>query len=168
MIVVYAGDGKGKTSAAMGQIIRAMGHGMRVGCVQFMKRNGVAGEQYFLANLLGEDYHIGGLGFFKNQEEFDLHRESALAALHWAAERIKANIQLLVMDESLYALGAGLIVREELQEVLDAAQVHGVHVVLTGRGLPDWLLGQADLVTEMVSRKHPYGQGQGAVRGVEY
>ncbi|GAB6058847.1 cob(I)yrinic acid a,c-diamide adenosyltransferase [Desulfonatronum parangueonense] len=168
MIVVYTGDGKGKTSAAMGQIMRAMGHGMRVACAQFMKRGGVAGEQSVLVTMLGEDYHVGGLGFMRDQRDYSRHRDAAHATLKWAEGRLAEPIQILVLDEMLYALGAGLIEQQEAQSLLDVAKAREIHLVLTGRGLPDWLRDQADLVTELVVLKHPYNQGQAALRGIDF
>ena len=75
---------------------------------------------------------------------------------------------LLVLDESLYALGAGLLTREGIECLLDAAQTRGVHVVLSGRGLPEWLAERADLITEMTEIKHPWQQGVAAAKGIEF
>lgn len=168
MIVVYTGEGKGKTSAAMGQMVRALGHDLRVGCAQFMKRDEVAGEQAFWRNRLGQDLYIGGLGFFRNQAELPKHRQAALRTLEWALGRIRQGVQVLVLDEILYALGAGLVEQEELLALLDEAKAREVHLILTGRGLPDWLRRPADLITEMTPRKHPFDQGQGAMLGIDY
>ena len=168
MIVVYTGDGKGKTSAAMGQIIRALGHGLRVACAQFMKRDDVAGEQRFLASQLGDDFLVGGLGFFRDNQDRPRHREAALSTLAWASSKVAADVQVLVLDELLYALGAGVLEQEELQAFLDRARERNVHLVLTGRGLPEWLGRQADLITEMLSVKHPFNQGQGALKGIDF
>ncbi|TVQ96542.1 MAG: cob(I)alamin adenolsyltransferase [Desulfovibrionales bacterium] len=168
MIVVYTGDGKGKTSAAIGQILRALGHGLRVACAQFMKRDGVAGEQRFLSMHLGEDFRVGGLGFFRDSQDRTRHREAALATLAWATSKISAGLDVMVMDEILYALGAGVVEQDELQDVLKRAREQGTHLVLTGRGLPDWLGQEADLVTEMHTAKHPFNQGQGALKGIDF
>ncbi len=169
MILVYTGDGKGKTSAAMGQVVRALGHEMRVACAQFMKRKNVSGEQTFLARVLGEDdLYIGGLGFLRIERDFAAHRKAARATYDWAASKLQEPIQVLVLDEILYALGAGLIEQEEVRFLLDTAQAKEVHLVLTGRGLPQWLYQQADLVTEMTPVKHPYQQGRGALRGIDF
>jgi cob(I)alamin adenosyltransferase len=75
---------------------------------------------------------------------------------------------MLVLDESLYALGAGLLLPEEMRALTDRARQCDVHLVLSGRGLPDWLEAMADLVTEMEERKHPWQQGQAALRGIEF
>lgn len=168
MIVVYTGDGKGKTSAALGQILRALGHGLRVACAQFMKRDGMAGEQRFLASRLGEDFLVGGLGFFRDNKDRARHREAAMDTLSWASSRAAAGVQILVLDEILYALGAGVLEQDELQALLDLARKQNVHLILTGRGLPEWLGQQADLITEMLPVKHPFNQGQGALKGIDY
>ncbi|WP_028571176.1 cob(I)yrinic acid a,c-diamide adenosyltransferase [Desulfonatronum lacustre] len=168
MIVVYTGDGKGKTSAAMGQIIRALGHGLRVACAQFMKRDDVAGEQRFLASQLGDDFLVGGLGFFRDNQDRTRHREAALSTLAWVSSKVEADVQVLVLDELLYALGAGVLEQKELQALLDRARERDVHLVLTGRGLPEWLGRQADLITEMLPVKHPFNQGQGALKGIDF
>ncbi|PTN35160.1 cob(I)yrinic acid a,c-diamide adenosyltransferase [Desulfonatronum sp. SC1] len=169
MIVVYTGDGKGKTSAALGQILRALGHDLRVACAQFMKRDDVAGEQRFLASLLGDDFLVGGLGFFRDNQDWTRHREAALTTLDWASAKVAADVvQVLVLDEVLYALGAGVLEQEELQALLDRARERNVHLIMTGRGLPEWLGRQADLITEMLPVKHPFNQGQGALKGIDF
>lgn len=167
MIIVYTGTGKGKTSASVGQTIRALGQGLRVAFAQFMKRSDQAGEQRLLAELLKEKYFAGGRGFFRTEESREKHREAALVVLGWAQKALD-GCDLLVMDESLYALGSGLLLEEELRAVIMAARRKNAHLVLSGRGLPDWLLDEADLVTEMCERKHPYAQGHKAVKGVEF
>jgi len=157
VIVVYTGDGKGKTSAALGQILRALGHGLRVACAQFMKSN------------LGDDFLVGGLGFFRDNQDRVRHREAALSTLAWASSKVAADdVNVLVLDEVLYALSAGVLEQEELQALLDRARERNVHLILTGRGLPEWLGGQADLITEMLPVKHPFNQGQGALKGIDF
>ncbi len=168
MIVIYTGEGKGKTSAALGQVMRALGHGLRVVCAQFMKRGGVAGEQVMLEQLLGNDFLAGGLGFFRDQKDFARHRAASRETLSWVGQRTRSGAGVCILDESIYALNQGLITRDELEEVLDVAAAQGVHVVLTGRGAPDWLVAKADVVTEMISRKHHFSAGRAAVHGVEF
>ena len=167
MILVYTGPGKGKTSASVGQAIRAHGQGLRVAFAQFMKRPDQAGEQRVLAQLLGDNFYAGGKGFFRKEETRDMHREAALDVLHWVSARLPGT-DLFVMDECLYAHGNGLLHADELRAVLDAAREHGVHLVLSGRGVPEWLLQEADLVTEMGEVKHPYAAGQAAIKGIEF
>lgn len=168
MIVIYTGQGKGKTSAALGQVIRALGHGLRVSCLQFMKRDEVAGEQRILKQLLQDHFLAGGLGFFRDPKEFPKHRAASLDALNWARERLASGAQVCILDESIYALNQGLILEHELKDLLCFAAQRDVHVVLTGRGAPDWLVDMADIVTEMVCRKHHFALGKPAVQGVEF
>lgn len=167
MIIVYTGNGKGKTSASVGQTVRALGQGLRVAFAQFMKRPDQAGEQRMLATLLQERYHAGGRGFFRTEEDRPEHREAALAVLGWAQKEC-ASCDMLVLDESLYALGSGLLLEEELRTVIAMARRNDAHLVLSGRGLPDWLRDEADIVTEMREIKHAYADGRKAVKGVEF
>lgn len=167
MLIIYTGNGKGKTSASVGQSVRALGQGLRVSFAQFMKRPDQAGEQRVLAGLLKESYYAGGRGFFRTEESREEHREAAEAVLGWAQKALE-SCDMLVLDESLYALGSGLLLEDELKTVIAAARRKNVHLVLSGRGLPDWLRDEADLVTEMREIKHPYASGHKAVRGVEF
>lgn len=167
MILVYTGNGKGKTSACVGQTVRALGQDMRVFFVQFMKRDEQAGEQVMLQRLLGERYLAGGLGFFRREEERPTHRKAALDTLT-AARAALPTLNMLVLDESLYALRAKLLERAEIEALLDEAEQNNVHVVLSGRDAPDWLCDRAHLVTSMEEIKHPWQQGITAMKGIEF
>ena len=167
MILVYTGQGKGKTSACVGQALRALGQGLEVAFGQFMKRECGAGEQAMLRRLLGARFRPGGLGFLRREEERPAHRAAALALLDWARQQL-GQVKMLVLDEALYALGAGIISREELTLLLESARSADSHLVLSGRGLPDWLALEADLVTEMQVRKHPWRKGVPAAPGIEF
>ena len=167
MILIYTGNGKGKTSACVGQALRALGQGLRVAFGQFMKKEGVGGEQLVLAQLLGEKFRAGGLGFLRVEEDRPKHREAALHTLHWALD-VLPHVDMLVLDESLYALGSGILLPEELRELADRARRCDAHLVLSGRGLPEWLEAEADLITVMEERKHPWQQGHSATRGIEF
>ena len=168
MLLIYTGPGKGKTSACVGQAVRALGRGFRVAFGQFMKRPDQAGEQEMLARLLGENFLASGAGFYRDRADYALHRRKALELLDWAGERIDAGLDMLVLDECLYALGAGLILREEVECLLALARRQGRHLVLSGRGVPDWLADAADLVTSMTEIKHPWRSGIAASPGIEY
>ena len=167
MIFVYTGNGKGKTSACVGQAVRAVGQGLRVAFVQFMKKEGMAGEQLVLYQLLGERFRAGGRGFLRVEEDRPQHREAALNALSWAFD-VLPHVDMLVLDEILYALGAGILLPEEVRGLVDKARRCDVHLVLSGRGLPEWLEAEADLITELEERKHPWQQGHTAMRGIEF
>lgn len=167
MILIYTGNGKGKTSASVGQAIRAYGQGLTVAFGQFMKRPGQAGEQKVLAALLEDRFRAGGAGFFRNEEERKKHRQATAELLRWAEDML-ASADMLVLDEVLYALGHGLVLKEELAGLTDKARKQGTHLVLSGRGLPAWLEAEADMITEMTEKKHPFAQGHQAVPGIEF
>lgn len=167
MILVYTGPGKGKTSACLGQTVRALGSGLRVAFAQFMKRDGEAGEQAFLRQCLGDDFLAGGAGFFRREEDRPLHRAAAERTLAWARERLP-DVDVLILDESLYALGKDLLTLHELQVLLKECRQHETHLVLSGRGFPADMLDEVDMVTEMQEVRHPWQQGQGAVRGIDF
>jgi cob(I)alamin adenosyltransferase len=168
MLLIFTGEGKGKTTAAVGQALRAHGSGLRVAFGQFLKRDGQAGEQAVLKTLLGERFLAGGLGFFRRKEEFDKHRAAACEVYAWALAQLEAKVEFLVLDELLYALGINLLTPEEIQTLLGRAATSNAHLVLTGRGLPEWLESRADLVTEMFPRKHHFERGVMATKGVEF
>ena len=121
MILVYTGDGKGKTSACIGQAVRALGQNLAVAFGQFMKRDGQAGEQAMLAQWLGPRFMAGGPGFLRREEDRPAHREAALRVLQWAQKQLE-NVDLLVLDETLYALKAGVLTREEVEELIALAR----------------------------------------------
>jgi cob(I)alamin adenosyltransferase len=168
MIIVYTGEGKGKTSAAVGQCVRALGQGMVVAFGQFMKKPNQAGEQKLLSELLGGRFMASGAGFFRDQSEFETHRSKALDLLAEIERWLDERLDMLVLDEALYALGAELLSREELERILDLTDGKVVHLVLTGRGLPDWLEQRADLVSEIRVLKHPFDQGGTTIPGIEF
>lgn len=165
MIIIYTGDGKGKTSACAGQALRAIGHGMGVVFAQFIKRDLAAGEQVMLKKLLGENFRAGGLGFFRNEMERQAHREAALNLLAWASAR---DCQMLILDESLYALDSRLILQDELEAVVEIYHKSEKILVLSGRGLPEWLVPYGDIITTMELVKHAFKSGIHAAKGVEY
>jgi cob(I)alamin adenosyltransferase len=167
MILVYTGPGKGKTSACVGQAIRAHGQGLRVCFAQFMKQPNQAGEQKVLAGLLGHGFYTGGKGFFRKEADRARHRQAALDTLRWVVDALP-TADLLVLDESLYALGNGLLLEEEVRRLIELARQENTHLVLSGRGLPDWLRQEADLITEMLEIKHPFVEGHMAAKGIEF
>ncbi len=167
MLLIYTGNGKGKTCASVGQAIRAHGQGLRVAFGQFMKRPQQAGEQIVCAALLGSAFYAGGCGFFRKEEERPAHREAALSVLAFAQAQL-ALVDMLVLDESLYALGSGLITEEELRAIAAEARERRVFLVLSGRGAPPWLVDEADIVTEMGEIKHAFRDGRGPTKGIEF
>ncbi len=169
LIQVYTGDGKGKTTAALGLAMRAVGRGLKVIMIQFLKGNGPTGELN-TASRLAPDLVVkpmGRDGFVDpvNPSEQDL--SLARAALEEARRVLDKKLcDLLILDEINVAVSLGLI---DEQAVLDlmAGKPHDVELVLTGRSAPDSFVEKADLVTTMECTKHYYDRGQAARIGIE-
>ena len=176
MILVYTGNGKGKTSACAGQALRALGQNFDVFFAQFMKSDCGAGEQLLLGRLLGDAFYCNGKGFYRGrQEEFPAHRAAAEETLAWARERLNAPRnperfagRMLILDEALYALNNDLLQEDELRGLISLCCEQNAHLVLSGRGLPDWLKAEADLVSEIIEVKHPMNTGCKAAPGIEF
>ncbi len=168
MLIVYAGNGKGKTSACVGQAIRAHAHQIHVSFAQFMKSDKQTGEQIFLQNLLQDDFFIGGKGFFTSEEQRPEHRIAAKNVLAFAHKQIAQKTQMLILDESLYALKKELILQAELEELISICKAKEVHLVLSGRGLPEWLTALADIVSEIADIKHACKLGVAPTKGIEF
>ena len=167
MLHLYWGDGKGKTTAAMGLALRALGSGKRVVIVQFLK-GGNSGEIPLLARL-GAEIYRGKAG---QKFVFQMTPEEKAATRELQDQNLAAAMarpaDLLVLDETLYALKAGILERSEVEELMDAARRTRCHLVLSGRDAPDWLVEAADLVTEMGEIKHPWRAGIKAAPGIEF
>jgi cob(I)alamin adenosyltransferase len=169
LLVVFTGDGKGKTTAALGMALRAAGHGLKVLILQFIKGSWSYGELEALKRFEEIEIEPLGSGFTWKKETLD--EDARLAQKGW--ERAIAAIEvprydMIVLDELNYVLSYGLL---SLDLVLDGikGRPEGLHVVVTGRGAPDKLMSMADLVTEMRLIKHPYhDQGVKAQRGIEF
>ncbi len=168
MILLYIGPGKGKTSACVGQCLRAHGQGFVVAFGQFMKRDHLAGEQDVLRGLLGKRFLAGGIGFFREEEKRPAQRAAAQKVLQWAHGQIAAGAQMLVLDEACNALGRDLLLEDEMRGLCQACRKADCHLVLSGRTAPPWLQDEADLVTRMDAVKHPYTQGVPAQKGIEF
>jgi cob(I)alamin adenosyltransferase len=172
LIIVYTGDGKGKTTAALGMALRALGRGWKVLMVQFMKGTWHYAE-LDTAKRLAPDFEIVpmGKGFYKILDDHyteEEHRAAALAALQFARDRMcSGKYDLLILDEVNNAIGTGLLPLCAVMNLLDAKPAD-FHIVLTGRGAPPELLERADLVTEMREIKHPYQKGILAQKGIDF
>ena len=167
MIQVYTGDGKGKTTAAVGLAVRAHGQGLRVAVFQFFKTERENGEAQVLRRLgiLCQKYGSGRWLFNgkPDQEELVL----AAQGLADAERAINAGYQVVILDEISHAVNLGLLPGEKVRS-LAANLPDGVELILTGRDMPGELQSMAHLVTEMRAVKHPYTRGIGARRGIEY
>ncbi|MDI9405854.1 MAG: cob(I)yrinic acid a,c-diamide adenosyltransferase [Chitinophagaceae bacterium] len=170
LVLVFTGDGKGKTTAALGLVLRTLGHGEQVAVVQFIKGGWQPGEAKALA-LFGDALHWHALGEGFTWETQDRERDRQLVQQAWqrSCEYLAdGHRKLVVLDEVNVALKLGYL---EVEEVLSGLNLRPelTHVALTGRGAPPALLQRADLVTEMKLVRHPFReQGVKAQQGIEY
>jgi len=168
LVIVYTGDGKGKTTAALGIVMRARGRGLRVLMLSFMKAvGGDYGEQQ-AAKKLGVEFAAVGRGFTWLSD--DIEKDKAMAQFGWrrACQEIASGAyEMVILDELTYPLAFDWL---SLDEVLDAlrSRPDGVHIVITGRRAPQRLIEFADLVTEMREVKHPFQRDLPAVPGIDY
>ncbi|MDJ0924159.1 MAG: cob(I)yrinic acid a,c-diamide adenosyltransferase [Acidimicrobiia bacterium] len=168
LVIVNTGDGKGKTSAAMGIALRGVARGWRVGVVQFIKSAKWKTGESKLADRLGIDWWNTGDGW--TWEADDLETSARLGREAWAlaTQLIGAgDHQLLVLDEITYPMTLGWIDTGEVVNVI-TNRPSGVNVVLTGRDAPDEILAIADTATEMRKIKHVYDQGIAAKKGIDF
>jgi cob(I)alamin adenosyltransferase len=170
LIIVNTGTGKGKTTAALGMVLRSLGHGYRVAIVQFIKGAWEPAEKAVLERF-GDQlvFHAMGEGF--TWETQDRERDIATAQLAWEKALsyiIDPDYQLVLLDEVNIALKLGYL--DPALVIAGLAQKSELsHVILTGRGAPQSLIEVADLVTEMTLIKHPFReQGVKAQRGIEF
>lgn len=169
LVQVFTGNGKGKTTAAVGTIVRAAGHGLKVFLVSFMKGNYAYGEYKVLSQLPNVEVAQFGLRKFtdpgKIKPEEKAQAGAALAAARKAV--MSGNYDLVVLDEVNVAVCYDLIGLEEVMKLIKNKPPH-VELILTGRYADNKLLELADLVTEMVKVKHPFDEGVKARKGIEY
>jgi cob(I)alamin adenosyltransferase len=169
LVQVFTGNGKGKTTAAVGTIVRAAGHGLKVFLISFMKGNYAYGEYQTLARLPSVKIAQFGLRQLTSPDAVNPEeKEQAEAALAAARKAVTSgDYDLVVLDEINVAVGYNLIDVEEILNLIRNKPPH-VELILTGRYADNKLLEAADLVTEMVKVKHPFDAGIKARKGIEY
>jgi cob(I)alamin adenosyltransferase len=171
-VIVYTGKGKGKTTAALGIVLRAVGHGMKVGMIQFIKGEWYYGELTSSKRLEPEFELIaagkGFVGIIDDDHPREDHQNAAKVALELAKEKLQSGIyQVLILDEINYAIKLGLISESDVMDLIKSKPL-GLTLVLTGNYASDSIVGAADLVTEMREIKHPYQQGIKAKKGIDF
>ncbi|ASJ01983.1 cob(I)yrinic acid a,c-diamide adenosyltransferase [Thermococcus profundus] len=167
MVHIYTGDGKGKTTAALGLAVRMLGSGGTVKIIQFMKAPKVYGEQIKIEECGAEIESLGLPKFVHGKPEPD-DIEAAKRALQRAREEASSGKwDLIILDEVCVALGFKMLEVDEVKELIKS-KAPNTELVLTGRYCPEELFELADYVTEMREVKHPYQRGILARRGVEY
>jgi len=172
-IHVYTGDGKGKTTAALGLAIRALGHSLKVGIIYFDKGGDYYGERKILDKLKNDGIIYKAFGYprmlgqrfrFDNLPQ-DL--QEAQAALKQAYDWFRADLDLLILDEINTAVKTELLTSQEILNLIKA-KPDKLELILTGRYCPQEIMDMADLITEMQAVKHYFSQGLDAREGIEY
>ena len=173
LVIIFTGNGKGKTTAALGMALRAAGHGMKTCFIQFIKSSAMAYGELDGANMLQGSLEVIPLGKgFMNlgkeveptPEDIALARDTFQAALKKVISR---DYDIVVLDEFTYMVNFGLLPVEEILSLVDE-KPKKLHLVITGRNAHPRLIERADLVTEMQESKHPFRDGIKAQRGVEF
>lgn len=184
MLYIFTGNGKGKTTAALGQAMRAVGEGKRVLMVQFIKGPWKSGEdnvEILCGELSSPQSKKGAFKLVKMGKGFvgimgdnlprEEHEKAAREALEYARQEIESGPptggwDMIILDEINNAVSLGLIAKEKVLEVINNQL--SIIIILTGRDAPPEFLEKADLVTEMREIKHPFAQGTKGKRGLEY
>ena len=171
LLIVNTGNGKGKTTCALGLMMRAAGQGLRCCMIQFMKsRNDRYGE-HESAEKLGIEVHTMGDGFTWDTKNPEQDRKTASETWQLCVEKIRSgDYDMLVFDELIYVLSYKMLTTEEVVAEFQAARASqpALHIIVTGRDAPPELIAAADLVTEMTEIKHPFTAGVRAQQGIEF
>ena len=173
LIIVHTGDGKGKTTAALGMALRAWGNHLRVLILQFIKGSWSYGELEGIKALASENGRIeirqGGLGFSQRGDgEEAEHQHAAVELLALAYDELQRDEwDMVILDEFNYAYSFGFFQLEDLEKLL-SARSERTHLIFTGRNAAPELIDRADLVTEMRLIKHPFQKGIKAQKGIEF
>jgi cob(I)alamin adenosyltransferase len=172
IIQVITGDGRGKTTSALGTAVRAVGYGHRVIILQFIKGDWYYGEQDGIKRLAPEvEFEKCGLGFYKIMDDDkpeELHKKAAADGLRRASEAIKSGkYNLVILDEINNAIHEGLLKATDVTKIL-RNKPETVHIILTGRDAHREILEVADMVSEIRDVKHPFKKGILAQRGFDY
>ena len=169
LLIVHTGKGKGKSTAAFGLVMRALGHGFRIGIVQFVKGAWETGERFVL-DRFPDLVTIQAMGEGFTWETQDRERDIAAARAAWDKARAMIadpDYQMVLLDELNIVLRYGYLDIDEVVEVLKN-RPEGMHVIVTGRNAKDELIEAADLVTDMTQVKHPFRAGVKAQVGIEF
>ena len=169
LLLVFTGNGKGKTTSALGLAVRAAGHNQRVAFIQFIKGSWQYGELDAIKryeDLI--DLHVMGRGFTWQSDNLEEDKKLAQSGWQLAQEAMASGqYHLVVLDEFTYLLKFGFLELTEVLDVLGRRQAN-LHVAITGRDAPARLIEMADLVTEMREVKHPFQAGVKAQAGIEF
>ena len=173
MVLVFTGNGKGKTTAALGQAFRAVGDGRKVLMVQFIKGPWKSGEDTSY-HRLAPDFKIiktgkGFVGIGGDTLPIEEHRVSAQNGLKYAHDEAKSKKwDIIILDEVWNALYLNLLTPQDVKNFIDTYRSEVEHLILTGRNCPNEFIKEADLVTEMCEIKHPFVSGVKGEKGLEF
>ena len=171
LLMVNTGNGKGKTTCALGLMMRAAGQGLKCCMIQFIKSKSDRYGEHHSAEKLGIEVHTMGDGFTWDTKNPEQDKETARRSWSLCVEKMRSgDYDLLVFDELVYVLSYGMLSTEEVLEEIRAirSEQPALHIVLTGRDAPQALIDAADLVTEMREIKHPFNAGIFAQQGIEF
>ncbi len=169
LLIVYTGDGKGKTTAALGTLFRAWGHGLRLCVIQFIKSERGRWGEIRAAERLGIEWHTLGEGFVWDPQHDAEARARAIDAWALAQQRIASGgYDLIILDEFTYPLTFGWLDTAQVLAWLAAHRPPELHLLITGRDAPPALIAAADLVSEVRPIKHPFARGIKAQKGIEF
>ena len=169
LLIVNTGHGKGKTTAALGTVLRAWGQGLRVCVIQFIKSEAFRYGEAKAAERLGLEWHILGDGCTFGREDLTSAAQAARQAWAVAQERIASGrYDLILLDELTYPLRFGWLDPTQVLEWLEENRPPNLHIIITGRDALPALVEAADLVTDMRKVKHPFDKGIKGQRGIEF
>jgi cob(I)alamin adenosyltransferase len=169
LVIVNTGEGKGKTTAALGMVLRSLGHDLHVCVLQFIKSEDGQWGEIKAAEKFNIEWHKLGDGFVRHLDTQEDSIQKAIQAWSIARQKISSGLyQLIVLDEFTYLLHFGWLSSYAVIDWLKANKPPELHLVITGRYAPPELIDYADLVTEMQLIKHPYQQGIHGQIGIEY
>ena len=167
-MVINTGNGKGKTTAALGTAFRALGHGQRVCVIQFLKGQGSYGERLMVEKIENLDWFICGRGFVFNKENMEEDRLAAEEGFQLAREKIESDLyDLVILDEITYLPHYDFL---DVQRIVDLVlnKPKRLSIIMTGRGAPQELIDIADTVSVIEPLKHGFENGIKAQRGIEF
>jgi len=169
VIIIFTGNGKGKTTAAIGVALRASGYGMNTLMIEFIKESGRSGEQKVCPAVVNNiDVFAFGMGFIFRGDDPRPHMEVAENAWLFVEEMLRSKkYQILILDELNVVLSLGLLPVQKVETFLREKD-SALHVIITGRDAPRELVKMADIVTEMKEIKHAFSEGVPAIQGLDY
>lgn len=179
LTLVFTGEGKGKTTAALGLALRAFGHKFRVLILQFIKGGRDSGELYALQKLSEISETTDNFGYIeirqlgegftkKGSKTENEHKKAAINALNQAMKEVTSgNWDMVILDEILYAAKFGLLSEDDIFSLIDK-KTENIHLVLTGRNASEAIINKADLVSDIKCVKHPFENGIAAQAGIEF